>query len=178
MIIYGDSITHGYDATSPELSYASCLADALCVDAKNKGIGGEIFRPELAKASNTENVKYISVAYGTNDWGACTREVFESNCRAFYETLSAKYPDATIFALTPVWRKHWLDTSKSGKFYVISDFIERLAGELPNVKAVSAIGFIPADLSCFSPDGVHPNDKGFGYYAEGTVNAVKKILGE
>ena len=48
MIMFGDSITHGYDAFTSSNSYASKIADLLDANAVNKGIGGEIFRPELA----------------------------------------------------------------------------------------------------------------------------------
>ena len=36
MIIYGDSITQGYDCTRPSASYASRITDFLCADAVNK----------------------------------------------------------------------------------------------------------------------------------------------
>lgn len=49
IIMYGDYITQGYDAASPSLSYASRLADLLDADCINKGIGGSLFTPELAK---------------------------------------------------------------------------------------------------------------------------------
>ena len=66
MLIFGDSITHGYDADHPSLSYANRLADALCANARNKGIGGEIFWPELAMRSDEDiSPDLITVAYGT-----------------------------------------------------------------------------------------------------------------
>ena len=46
MILFGDSITHGYDTVNPSHSYASRLVDALDAFAINKGIGGEVFRPD------------------------------------------------------------------------------------------------------------------------------------
>ena len=176
MISFGDSITHGYDASSPELSYASVIADALDADSRNKGIGAEIFRPELAALHDGISPDYITVAYGTNDWSALDQEAFEANCRAFYTALSENYPAAKIFAVTPIYRKDWLKVSHSRKFYAISEFIHKLSTELPNVTAIEGIGFIPQDLSCFSPDGVHPNDKGFKYYGEALAEEIKKYL--
>lgn len=176
MISFGDSITHGYDASSPELSYASKLADALDADSRNKGIGGEIFRPELAMLSDGISPDYISVAYGTNDWSACDIDTFKRNCRGFYEALAKNYPEAKIFAFTPIWRKDIQNKKTAGEFHVVPDFIEELAKEIPNMIAINCLPFIPEDISCFSKDGVHPNDKGFDYYAEGAVNEVKKHL--
>ncbi len=66
MLIYGDSITQGYDTLRPSLSYASLLADALDAEAFDKGIGGERFRPALAEATPLIDPDLITVAYGTN----------------------------------------------------------------------------------------------------------------
>ncbi|MBE6668084.1 MAG: SGNH/GDSL hydrolase family protein [Ruminococcaceae bacterium] len=176
MIIFGDSITHGYDSASPERSYASKLADALDADARNKGIGAEIFRPELASLHDGIEPDYISVAYGTNDWNACTYEEFTAKCRGFYMALSENYPNAQIFALTPIWRKQHASPSKAGEFCVIAEFIEKLAAEIPNLTAINCFDTVPADLTCFSPDGVHPNDKGFSFYADGAIEKIKAII--
>lgn len=176
MLTFGDSITHGYDATSPELSYASKLADALDADSRNKGIGAEIFRPELAELSDGISPDYISVAYGTNDWTACEIEVFKKNCSGFYRALAKNYPTSKIFALTPIWRKDIQSEKKAGEFHVIAGFIEELAKEIPNMIVINALPFVPEDLGCFSKDGVHPNDRGFVFYADGVINEVKKYL--
>ena len=176
MIIFGDSITHGYDASSPELSYASKLADALDAYAINKGIGGEIFRPELASLKDNIDPEYITVAYGTNDWCAFTYEEFTKRCKEFYENLSKNYPNAKIFALTPIWRKQIVNPAKAGEFCVIGEHIKKVASELPNVTVIDCLEFVPADLACFSPDGVHPNDKGFDFYANGVIEKIKSII--
>ena len=45
VIIFGDSITQGYDAVNPINRYAANLADALGAEEINKAIGGEVFCP-------------------------------------------------------------------------------------------------------------------------------------
>ena len=95
MTSYGDSITHGYDASSPELSYASILADSFNADSVNKGIGAEIFYPALAALSGSRQTEIITVAYGTNDWSkGLTKEEYLSGCHDFYTNLSSKNPNA------------------------------------------------------------------------------------
>ena len=34
---------------------------------------------------------------------------FEKKCKEFYVTLSKNYPDSKIFAITPIWRKDYLN---------------------------------------------------------------------
>ena len=68
MLIYGDSITQGYDAENPSRSYASRLAFELSANAFNKGIGGEVFRPELAAIKNDTYPDIITVHFISYRW--------------------------------------------------------------------------------------------------------------
>ena len=131
MLIFGDSITQGYDALYPSHSYASVLADALNADARNKGIGGEKFFPALLDEPEDFEPDYITVAYGTNDWAGRTAEELEHNLREFYHRLSALYPKARIFAVTPIWRKNEFEQKPAGAFAHVAELIEDTAAELP-----------------------------------------------
>lgn len=176
MIIYGDSITHGYDAIVPAQSYASLLADALDADARNKGIGGERFFPALAEISDDYEPDYITVAYGTNDWSGKTLEEFENNSRAFYTLLSKKYPSTKIFALAPIWRGDMDRETKVGSFYHVAEHLGAVADELPNVTLINCFDFVPKSPEYFSDKHLHPNDEGFRYYFEGLLAEIKKYL--
>lgn len=176
MILFGDSITHGYDAAHPAMSYASLLVDALDAEGVNKGIGGEIFRGELAALADGSTPDIITVAYGTNDWSSVKKESFDTSCAEFYETLAKTYPDAKIFALTPIWRGDCGKTTKVGKFSYVSDKIYEVAEGLSNVTVIECVDFVPHEASMFSPDVLHPNVLGFSHYAEGVIAAIKKEL--
>ena len=175
MIMLGDSITHGYDASSPELSYASRLADALDAEAVNKGIGGEIFFPELAAAKDPVDPDYITVAYGTNDWSR-NKQDFYGNCKDFYTNLSQNYPNAKIFAITPIWRRRYGEVNTLGTLDDIEAYIKEVAASLPNVTAISGIDLVPHDPAYFSPDVVHPNDQGFEHYGNNLIEEIKKYI--
>ena len=116
LLLFGDSITQGYDSADPARSYASRLTDALCAEGINKGIGGERFYPALATLRDDFLPDYITVAYGTNDWSSSAPEVFQTDCRAFYENLRALYPDVKIFAMRPLWRPDGDRTTACGSF--------------------------------------------------------------
>lgn len=172
MLQFGDSITHGYDAKAPVASYASLVADALDAYAINKGIGGEIFFPELAKLPDEISPNIITVAYGTNDWASGKLERFETNSRAFYENLAKLYPNAKIFALAPIWRKDHDKSNKMCEFSHVSEHFREIAKAIPNMRVIDCFDFVPHDPACFSPDCLHPNDEGFSYYAEGVLRAI------
>jgi len=176
MIMFGDSITHGYDALIPSNTYASRVADLLEADAINKGIGGERFRPELALLKDNYEPDIITVAYGTNDWGGYTKEEFEKNCKGFYQNLSATYPNAKIFAISPIWRADCENPSKVGDFTYTHKYIDDVANSLDNVIHINALEFLPQDTSLFSDLFLHPNDKGFEYYANALYREIKKCI--
>ena len=174
MISFGDSITHGYDAANPSLSYASLLADALDAEAINKGIGGEFFCPKLAAIRDGIDPDIITVAYGTNDWSRIPPEQFERTSEEFYTNLSRLYPNAKIFALTPVWRGDIGKKTLIGAFSNVTKQLRKIESSLPNVTVVDCLDFIPHEATMFSSDVVHPNFLGFSYYADGVIEAIKK----
>lgn len=176
MIMFGDSITHGYDASHPENSYASRLVSALDTDAVNKGIGGEIFFPALAELRDPIEPDYITVAYGTNDWSKGNKERFEQNALGFYTALAKNYPNARIFAITPIWRKNYGNENAIGTLDNIGKYIEKITADLPNVTVINGIDLVPWDPSCFAPDVLHPNDKGFEHYFNNLFEELKKHI--
>ena len=177
MIIFGDSITQGYDAVAPENSYASIITYAFDAEARNKGIGGEVFWPTLGALRDDFEPDYITVAYGTNDWSRSDKETFDRDCELFYTYLSANYASATIFALSPIWRGDKdSDKSKVGKFDYLAKKIKEVADSLPNVVFVDTNGFVPEDSSYFSDLFLHPNDAGFAPYAEHLLAEMKKYI--
>lgn len=176
LLILGDSITQGYDARFPSYAYASRIADLLGMEARNKGIGGERFFPALAEASDTGfEPELVTVAYGTNDWSSCKAEAIQAEMTAFYRALSKAYPTAQIAAISPIWRTDWRAERPSGAFGVIHDWIRQVANDLPNVTCINGLDLIPHDPACFAPDGLHPNEIGFAYYAERLADRLQAL---
>lgn len=177
LLVYGDSITQGYDAVDPSRRYTSRLADALGAVEYNKAIGGEVFFPELAMARQTFTPDYISVAYGTNDWGrGLTYPEFRENCKQFFANLRKNYPDTPIIAITPIWRKDSVDERKLGNIDLVRDYIVELAPEY-DLKVIIGDSLVPADPALFADKRLHPNDNGLAYYAGGVIAEAKRLLG-
>lgn len=176
ILCFGDSITHGYDALYPGNKYITRLANALGAEEYNKAIGGEIFFPELAATRENFEPDYITVAYGTNDWNNCTKEKFEDNCKEFLCNLSNNYPNARIFAITPIWRKNSNESKPFGKFESVGEIIESKAAGLDNVFVVQGFEFVPQNEELFADLRLHPNDKGFEYYFENLFRQLRKML--
>ncbi len=176
MLAYGDSITQGYDAVHPSNAYIVKLADALDAEVIDKAMGGEIFFPPLSEIKSNMNPDYITVAYGTNDWGKRTPDTFRANCRAFYSNLAKLYPHARIFAITPIWRKDYGDNRPFGSFFEIEKIIKEETADLSNVTVIEGFDLVPHDSAYFADVRLHPNDAGFAYYGENLTKAIRACL--
>lgn len=174
VILFGDSITQGYDAELPENSYASQLVAALDANGINKAIGGEVFCPELASLPDAVTPDLITVAYGTNDWSRFCH--LTEDAAEFYRTLRKTYPKTPIVALAPVWRADWQDRPDHTDFRLVAKALEAIAAEVENVHFIDCFGFIPEDTALFSDAYLHPNDEGFRYYADRLIPAVSALL--
>ncbi len=176
LLAFGDSITQGYDALRPSMRYASRVADSLCAEEINKGIGGEFFAPELASLKESFKPDYITVAYGTNDWSKKDEEDFKVRCRSFFETLSLLYPEAEIFAITPIWRGDYLGERLFGPFENLEKDIKDGVSGLNNVFLISGFDLVPHDEKYFADLRLHPNDDGFDFYFNNLIKEIKGRL--
>lgn len=165
MLMLGDSITQGYDASAPENAYAVRLACALDAEAINKGIAGEQFFAALGKTKDDFTPRIITVAYGTNDWRHATKEKFLSSCKGFFEGLRNNYPNAKIIAITPLWRVDINNPQEFGEpLNFVGNYIKALAENISDMVVIDGFGMIPHEPKYFQTDGVHPIDVGFDAY--------------
>lgn len=176
LLAYGDSITQGYDAKHPSNKYVTKLALALDAEECNKAIGGEEFYPPMARLEAGSEPDFIVVSYGTNDWSHSTRERLVQRCTDFYAILSAKYPKAEIFALTPIWREDWQLKKEVGPFHDVEAIIREAVKDLPNVTVIRGFDHVPKDISYFADLRLHPNDAGFDHYFNNLLTQVKLCL--
>ncbi len=165
LLCFGDSITQGYDAEFPSLSYVSRLGRMLDAEEHNKGIGGDTFFPELLEAKEPYEPDIITVAYGTNDWNNQTKDSFDKSCKAFIERICELYPSAEKYVITPIWRADGFKETKFGEpHHEVHAHMEELLKELP-VRFIDGYALTPHVMEFYSDKYLHPNDLGFGEYA-------------
>lgn len=175
IIMYGDSITHGYDALHPSNTYAYRFCEMMGAELYNKAISGEVFAPEVSEFADNFTPDLITVAYGTNDWGADTEySVFKENSRKFYDNLAKNYPDTKILAITPIWRTEVNGQRKIGSFDNVKKQIFDIASGCDNIIPLCGYDFVPKSPEYFSDKHLHPNDSGFYFYAKNLYDAVRE----
>lgn len=175
----GDSITHGYFATNPALSYANILADNLNAEIVNQAIGGNVFCPDNIDPKINFQPDIITVAYGTNDWWLYDRNIVDKNTREYFAKLKNTFPEAKIFVLTPIYRGHEEDVRGAGTLDDVRGIIaENACGKvIDGLKLFDRTHGFYADGEPEEP-GLHPNDLGFVLYAQRLLGEMRPFLGE
>ena len=176
MLIFGDSITQGYDTLHPSKHYTSILSELLKVDVYSKAIGGERFIPALVRTDEDFVPDYIIVAYGTNDWSNSELGEFKRDCKEFYVLLSQKYPTSKIFALTPIWRKDYMEEYKCGDFSFVADYIKEVTSGLDNVYCLDGFDLVPHREEMFADLWLHPNEAGFKHFADNVYGFLRDLM--
>ena len=172
-VFYGDSITHGYDAKSPNNSYVNRIAYATSAEVFNLGIGGAVFHSTMIDDVRDYNADAVFVAYGTNDWAHRQNiEELSIYCEKFFTKLVSVCKNVPIYVILPIWRSNYQDVKQTGTFQQVKDKIIQIAKQYKNTEIIDLFDDIPHSLSMFT-DGLHPNDDGFAYYAQGVLQKIK-----
>ena len=174
MICFGDSITQGYDARYSFQTYPSQLADAFDAEMINKGIGGEVFRPDLLENPDPFRPDLLTIAYGTNDWGGnLSQEELKAHTDLFCRKLIALYPDVPVFAILPLWRNDFRDLRKAGTFEDARGIYRSIYEKYAAIRVIDGFSLIQHDTSLFSDGYLHPNDSGFCQVSQNLIRQMQ-----
>ncbi len=177
-IAYGDSITQGYTAFSPSLTYVNLTGMKLDADVYDLGIGGEFFQPQMVDVNYPVKADIVTVAYGTNDWVLIEPEDDAERRKGFFEKLLNAHEGAKIFVLLPIWRGKERTGATIG-YGTLDDYRTVLREEMkqyPQITVVEGVDLVPHHEDFFKPDVLHPNDLGFTQYAKNLFEELKKHL--
>jgi lysophospholipase L1-like esterase len=181
LLCYGDSITHGYDAIHPTNRYSYKLANLLGADEINKAIGGDIFFPPIVGNKEDFDPDYIIVAYGTNDWAVReSKKEFLDEAERFFQAVRKIYPKEKIVYISPIWRGDYqkpfgTQDTAVGDFEESVKELQLLAKE-NGLFVVDGLPLTPHHSGFFADQFLHPNDLGFGFYAENLLRELQKLI--
>ena len=173
-LFIGDSITQGWNSTHDSQSYAHRVAAYYDASFGNQGIGGAVYHENCFDTTDGFAPDVITVAYGTNDFGRfATYEEFRGHARAHLTLIQNAYKDSRIFVLTPIYREH-REGKKMGTFEGACAIVREEAERL-GLTVIDGLSLVPP-LPYFFADHVHPNEQGFGAYAENLIREINKTL--
>lgn len=175
LLSLGDSITQGYDARFPSMTYPARLAEFLQGEFVNQGVGSDVFCPEHLSRLRDYHPDVITIAYGTNDWSV--KESFSrfgEECQEYMERMKMLYPGCRAVVITPLWRKGGDRVSAVGTMESVIDRIRSIWKSYPHVFLVDGRKLVPHLPEFFDDGALHPNDLGFTLYARNLIDLLKE----
>lgn len=176
LLVFGDSITQGFDSLLTSRRYIGRIADALGAEEFNKSIGGERYCPDLMALRDDFTPDYIVVSYGTNDFSSTSKEIFYPNSKAFFENLQKNYPGVKTFVITPIWRVNYDMQTNFDSFFEIDAGVRQAAAGMDNVHVISGFEFVPHNVDYFGDYGLHPNMDGHDHYFNNLWKQMEPML--
>ncbi len=176
LLMLGDSITHGYDAYFPSLSYANTVATELDFEMTNQAIGGEMFKEKILPDTVSLAPDYITVAYGTNDWSwsGKTREECVKNAELFFGKLKRLYPRARIIYISPLYRGDNERITTVGDYFGAVECFKNVARSF-GADVIDGWKLIAHSSAMFEDKYLHPNDLGFTQYAKALLKELSLL---
>lgn len=174
-VAYGDSITQGYTAKEPSLTYVNLLGAALDADVYDLGIGGERFQPLMIDENYPVAADLVTVAYGTNDWCVLNAENGLRQMKEFLQKLTQVHKDSVIYVILPIWRGNGAeDVQKAlGTLEEYRAILREEAGKYEQITVIEGIDLVPHHADFYIKDQLHPNALGFTQYAKNLLNEIK-----
>lgn len=171
MLFLGDSITQGWNSRYDSLSYAWRVTRFFDADSVIQGVGGGFFH-EGTLDRILFSPDMVVIAYGTNDFGhfASLSEMYLRVSR-FMEEIARMFGGKRVFVITPIYRSDWQKAKKMGTFSDVRALVREEA-ERCGFNVIDGMELVP-HCGDFFADAIHPNDLGFGVFAE---RLIRKML--
>ena len=172
MLFIGDSITQGYNADYDSLSFAYRTAMFFDAEYVIQGIGGAFYH-ESTFDEIPFDADTVIIAYGTNDFSR-SKSIDElyGHADKFLAQVKDYYAGKRLVALSPIWRADDQDRV-CGSFKQACDAVKKAAEE-NGFEVIDGMKLVPHITEFFKDAHLHPNDLGFGLYAENLIKALIK----
>ena len=174
VVYYGTSITQGGCASRSGLSYQAILARQLNLDFVNLGFSGNgKGEPVMANLTAEIDASVFVLDFSQNNPDLPSlQQAYEP----FLTTVRAKHPKTPIIAITPI-----AAANNNPKFQQFREHIREILNKhIKNgdkmLTLVEGYDLLGRDRLDGLVDGVHPNDLGFQWMADGLAPTVAKVL--
>ena len=174
LLFIGDSITQGHNSKFDTLSYAWRVTSYFDAESVINGIGGAFFDPATFEKINFDPDAVI-IAYGTNDARRFSYAEMEEKTKGFLALIKEAYADKKIIVISPIWRADNNGNVMGEDFESKRAMVEREAIAL-GFNVVSGLKLVPPISDFFADTYLHPNDLGFGLYAQNLIKEISGII--
>lgn len=176
MMMFGDSITQGWDSELDSFSWAYRVSRFFNADSIIQGIGGTYYLEEFFDGEIDFDPDMITVAYGTNDAHRKPLDFTRANAAKFMDLLIERYRGKKIFVISPIWRGHSDGRPMEDSFVAYRTAIEEEAKARKEIILINGLELLPPEPRFYADTYLHPNMLGFGVYAENVIRFIQKHL--
>lgn len=173
MLFIGDSITQGHNSKYDSYSYAWRTVSFFDADAVINGIGGAFYMPESFDTSDFDPDTVI-IAYGTNDACRSDYDTMKEKTVGFLDSVKAAYGNKKVVVVSPIWRGKNDGSIMGEDFEKKRDMVEEEA-EKRGFTVINGLKLVPPMPDLYADTYLHPNDLGFGVFAENLIKELLKI---
>lgn len=180
LLAIGDSITQGFVAGNPALTWPALLAKRLDLDLLNQGIGGQVFLPGFTVGlSEVSDPAQIIVQLGENyRYEPCQLSRISRDIKTSLYEVEEAFPDVPTWVLTPLWHLEQDHPSHPGScFSEVPDLIRTTAKGHDYMRVVEGRRLLQASPVMMADGYEHPNADGCATIAE-RLNRVMDTLSE
>jgi hypothetical protein len=174
VVFYGTSITQGGCASRSGMSYQAILGRDLNIDFVNLGFSGNgKGEPVVANMVAEVDASAFVLDFSQNN---PTVESLKEVYQPFLETVRTRHPNTPIIAITPISASRDTQRLRDMRQHIREVVNARIAAGdklLTLVEGTSLLG--PTRLDGLV-DGVHPNDLGFQWMANGLAPHLAQVL--
>ena len=174
MLFIGDSITQGHNSKYDSLSYAWRTVHYFDADAVINGIGGAYYMPESFDKIDFDPDTVI-LAYGTNDACKFDYAVMKEKTVGYLDLVKENYGDKNVIVISPIWRARDTGAVMGEDFESKRKMVED-ESEKRGFYVVSGLKLVPPLADLYADKYLHPNDLGFGVYAENLIKEISNIV--
>ena len=177
LLFLGDSITQGYTARYPSMTYANIVGRRLDARILNQGIGGGVFDVHTLDAELDYKPDQAIIAYGTNDW--INHRDLADRVQHYMQVATEIFSEAAIYVLLPLWRADIEQRQKKAGvpfLYVHETIKEACMAYGSRIHILDGYRMLPHCSALLADEQVHPNDLGFVVLAEAVEKALRQQM--
>lgn len=149
-LAYGDSITHGFRASDPTLTYPALLVTTNDWELINLGFGGREATASDGRLIGSAPADVITILIGFNDhYGNKPLEQYKTDVAGMLKNIRAAQPTTPIWLITPLWSTEPLPTQLGLHLEDYRKVLREIVTEAndPRLHLIEGTELIPADPS-------------------------------
>jgi len=176
LLAIGDSITEGSQCDSPAATFTAQVSMAYDMELLNQGVGSSSFNSEIVVAGDFKGFTpdLILFAWGINSLST-DRNYLSTEIPKNITAIQAKFPDAKIIALTPIWRHRISAPEQDQLLLDYIEFLKSIYSNYPEITVIDCYDFVTHDASRYNRSDllIHPNTLGHTEYGVNLIKAME-----